>query len=497
MSIKPVNQTENYVRKTACAQGRTIVECRFSQSNEISEIVAVHPSVSLNSCNVSDGRVDYTGKLVCTVVYVDEEGKLCRIQKGAEFTHYIENEQFKNERFAQCTLSAEKAQIKRDGSSFVITSVVAAKVSVYATEKREYLCDIDGAICNIKREKFTSAVWFSGESEVSDDFEADGIVDVLLPQAQAYISDCTAGDGEIKISGEICLSLLAMRGDSAVSLDRVIAYNAVLACDKSRLSANACACVQVKELSVNATVNEDRAKCLIEIDCVLDFDGVFFQENENSVVVDAFSVSNELQLNGAVENSYSCTQFKTTSQRISAPVICDAKIDYTCSFKAVACPKVEYEYEREKDLLQGAIYFVLIYEQNGEIKSCNVEMPFSQTTKFFDVEFGGEVALQVAVCGLGVRQQTEGGCVAEAVLKASACAIEESQINYVISVAEGEATQKNDSAITVFIPSANDGVWEVAKHLKKSPDEVIAENPDLSFPTTGEERILVYRAKKY
>lgn len=497
MSIKPVNQTENYVRKTACAQGRTIVECRFSQSNEISEIVAVHPSVSLTSCNVSDGRADYGGKLICTVVYVDEEGKLCRIQKGAEFTHYIENQQFKSDGVAQCILRAETAQAKRDGSSFVITAVVAAEVSVYATEKREYLCDIEGAICNIKREKFTSAVWFSGESEVSDDFEADGVADVLLPQAQAYIVDCSAGDGEIKISGEICLTLLAMRGDSAVCLDRVIAFNSVLTCDKSRINANACASVQVKELSVNATVNEDRAKCLIEVDCVLGFVGLFFQENENSVVADAFSVSNELTLNGATEKSYACTQFKTMSQRISAPVICDAKIDYTCSFKAIACPKVEYGYECDKDLLQGAIYFVLIYEQNGEVKSCNVEMPFSQTAKFFEDGCSGEIALQVAVCGLGVRQQTEGGCVVEAVLKASVCAIEEREINYIINVAEGDEIKANDSAITVFIPSANDSVWEVAKCLKKTPDEVIAENPDLSFPTTGDERILVYRAKKY
>ena len=495
MSLKPLNQTENYARKEACAQDSTVVECRFSQGSEIAEILAVHPTVALTQCEMASGRINYGGRLICTVVYVDEEGKLCRMQKGAEFSRFADDELFASDKIAQCTLKCAKTNIKRDGSAFVISSVITAQIVVYGTTKREYLCEIEGAITNPATVKFTSAVAFSGESETEDDFEVDGVDDVLLPHADAIICECVASSGEIKISGEICLSMLAMRGETPVSLDRVIPFRSSLVCDRAQLNANACANVQIKDLSLNATVNEDRGKCYVEVSCQLLFNGVFFEENETSIIADAFSTTNELKCSKESEDTYACTGIKTFSQRISAPVTTSAKIDYTCSFKAVACPRIEYEYDDKRDLLQGALYTILIYEQNGELRSCSVELPFSESIKLG--EQSGENYVSVAVCGISVRQQTEGGCVAEAVLKISACGVEKTVVEYVNTVVEGDEIAQNDSAITVFIADANEGLWQVAKRLKKHPTQVMGENPDLKFPTTGDERILIYRPKAY
>ena len=51
------------------------------------------------------------------------------------------------------------------------------------------------------------------------------------------------------------------------------------------------------------------------------------------------------------------------------------------------------------------------------------------------------------------------------------------------------------SAISVFIPKAGDGLWEISKELGASGEEITSTNPDLSFPLTGEERIIIYRQK--
>ena len=137
---------------------------------------------------------------------------------------------------------------------------------------------------------------------------------------------------------------------------------------------------------------------------------------------------------------------------------------------------------------------VLVYEQNGEIKSTDVNLPFSVVLNGV-AEAGQTVCEDVAVCGVSVRLKAEGEAEAEAVLKISATVCEERRVKYLTGIEEGAETEVNDCAVSVFLPAAGDGLWDIAKKLKKAPEDVSACNGELSFPLTGKERILVYRGK--
>ena len=67
------------------------------------------------------------------------------------------------------------------------------------------------------------------------------------------------------------------------------------------------------------------------------------------------------------------------------------------------------------------------------------------------------------------------------------------ETEYVSSVEIGEPTVENDSGVSVFLPREGEGLWQVAKRLKCSPEDVEKNNPDLVFPVKGDERILIYR----
>ena len=101
----------------------------------------------------------------------------------------------------------------------------------------------------------------------------------------------------------------------------------------------------------------------------------------------------------------------------------------------------------------------------------------------------------MAVCGVNIRQRAEGECEAEAVLKISVADCEERNVSYVTGIEEAEKLNVEKSVISVFVPSAGDSLWNTAKKLCQSPEEITSTNPDLEFPLTGKERILVYRTK--
>ncbi len=488
MSLSTQYSTGTYTRRLAVINSQSIVEIRFS-GQDIGEVVAVYPQVSLSSCEVASGRVNYGGRLVCTVVYVDESGKLCRVQKGAEFTHYSDDERLAPAHRSLCRLSCERAQIKREGSAYLVAVVIGAEISVFATAERSRLTSADGAVVRSETAVTYSAVTFSGESEVEDDFDCVA-EDVLIPAAEVLVLDSNCRSGAVEISGEIYLSLLAVRGAQPVSLDRIIPFKSEIACGDALLQRKAVCRAEIKDVSVTARVNEEKGKCDVEIIAQLGFSGLYFEEEETTLLTDAFSVGNRLELTFAEETAAPCTDIRVYSERISGLCSTKSRLDYTCAFLAAALPRAEFA--RTGDGIEGSVSATLLYEQGGEIRSTEINLPFSVSLNGLS---GGCPNISVAVCGLNLRQRSEGECEAEAVLKIAAADCAESAVRYLADAAEGERLTVNDSAISVYIPAAGDSLWDTAKKLLRSPEDIQATNPELNFPLTGKERILIFRPR--
>lgn len=492
--LKPLHNQEGCNRLLKKIASQSVVECRFPQSSDITEVIAVYPQVSVVSCEASSGRVNYGGKLILTIVYCDEEGKLCRMQKGAEFTHFADDDCLVSAQNCVCVLVCDKTTVKREGSSFVISAIISADISVYARTDRTYISGAEGAYLNTQSVNLTSVVNFSGESEVEDDFEADSVVDVLIPCAKAVVQSCSCGTGEVEASGEIYLSLFAMRQSSPICLERTIPFKCTLPCDDASVGCRAAARAEITDLNVTANVNEDRGRCDINFVCSLNISGWFADERPCEVAVDAFSDTNELILTGAEECAERCVDIKVYTERVSGLAASKSKLTYDCKFLAAALPSADCSFNADTGCVEGAVNTVLVYEQNGEIKGTEVSLPFSVTLNGV-AEDGQKVCEDVAVCGVSVRLKAEGEAEAEAVLKISATVCDETRVKYVTQIEEGEETEVNDCAVSVFLPVAGDGLWDIAKKLKKSPSDVAACNPELAYPLSGKERIIVYRGK--
>ncbi|MBD5583684.1 MAG: hypothetical protein HDQ88_01175 [Clostridia bacterium] len=487
MAINAQNQTGTYTRRVVELNAQSMVEIKFGQ--DAGEVVAVYPQISLNSCEVSSGRVNYGGRLIATLVYTDEGGKLCRIQKGAEFTHFIDDDNLAPAQRGVCALKCERWQIKREGSSYAVAVVVGAEISVYDSAQRSYVTAVDGAICRSDTGKLNSLVCFSGESEVDDDFDCVA-TDVLVPSAQALVLNCTVRAGVVEASGEIYLSLLAVRDNAPVCLDRVIPFKCELACDEALFTQRAYCRAEIKAVAVNCKVNEERGKCDVDVNVNLAFSGHFYEEEEVTFVGDAFSKDCELELKYAEESVFADTDIKVYSERVSGLCATKAKLDYTCAFLAVTLPGAEYA--RTADGIEGSVSATLLYEQAGEVHSTEVNLPFAVTLTGLSADCK---ELSVAVCGMSLRQRAEGECEGEAVLKITGADGETKTVNYLVEVAECGEKKAPDCAISVYIPTAGDGLWETAKRLSETPESIQQSNPELNFPLSGKERILIYRPK--
>ncbi|MDE6585370.1 MAG: hypothetical protein K2K80_01655, partial [Clostridia bacterium] len=274
------------------------------------------------------------------------------------------------------------------------------------------------------------------------------------------------------------------------SLDRIIPFKCEIACDEALFSQRAYCRAEIKSLTVNCKVNEDKGKCSVEVNALLGFYGHFFEEEEVSYIADAFSKDCEVELTSLSESVVCDTEFKVYSERINGLCATKAKLDYTCAFLAAVLPRAEFA--KTPHGIEGSVTATLIYEQGGEVRGTEINMPFEVTLTGLSDNCEN---ISAAVCGLSLRQRAEGECEGEAVIKVTAADGERKSLTYVTEVTEGAEKQVNDSAISVYIPEKGDGLWETAKRLSESPDNIQRTNPELKFPLSGSERIVVFRSK--
>ena len=489
MAINAQTVTETYVKRLTEVNSRSVVECRI-QGEDITEILAVSPQVALTSCEVSSGRINYGGRLICTAVYTGANG-LTRVQKGAEFTHYADGEGFAPAQTAVCSLSCEKVTVRRDGSAYVIAAVISAEIAVYGNAERAYLTGADGAVCRSGDVTFINSVTFSGEGEVEDDFEAAAVSDILMHEARAVVTDCKCGAGEIQVSGEIYLSMLALRSGEPASLDRVIPFSCEIACDEAAYTHKADCIAHITEAAVAAQVDEERARCNLRFTATLSFAGVFCELREAQAVTDAFLTDGGCNLAFYTENTPLRTETRVYSERVTGVCASSSQIDFSCALKAVTCPRAECTYNPADGSLQGAVSCILIYLKENELHASQLTLPFSLTLNGLT----GQARIQAAVCGVSVRQRTEGECEGEATLKIAASAYQSKDVECVAEIERTDEKPADYPAVSVLFAGGGETLWDVSKKLLRSPEDVSAACSALTFPLKGGERVVVYRAK--
>ncbi len=477
--------TGTYTRKIAEVKAQSIVEIKFAEQ-DMGEAVAVYPQVSLTSAEVSSGRVTYGGRLICTVVYADGS-TLSRVQKGAEFSHHADNDVFAPAQTCACALNCRHTRVRREGSFYIVSVVVDADISVSDSAARSYVQSLGGAVEKREEGKLYSAAIFSGESETEDGFTLVA-TDVLVPAAEPIVLSCTVRTGLVEVEGEINLNLLAVREGSPVAVGRLIPFKAEIPCERAVVPSPAVCRAEIKDMSVDCKVNEERGKCDVNFTATLSFTGTFYEEEDAAYVSDAFSTDCDLNLTYGGEECDIPSGVKVYTERVSGLCASKAKLDYTCAFLAAALPKADYA--RTEEGIDGSITAVLLYEQGGEVRSAEVTLPFSLA-----LNGAGAGEVTATVTGISLRQRAEGECEAEATLKIAVAECVKHSVTYLTAAEEGEKIQTPQSAISVCIPAAGDGLWETAKKMCCTPESIQKANPGLTYPLTGEERVLVFRGK--
>ncbi len=483
--------------ETFCGYGKikeiaaqTAVECRFGQ--EVVTVLAVHAHVALTGAEAGNGEVRYFGKAHFLVVYEDAERKVCRAERGVEFTARAADEACYPALTPRATVSVENVSVRREGASVYATALLGTDIALYGETRFEYLTEGD-LVCKREPVKALVAHLCGGAAETEDEFETEHIGDILLHSETANVSDVSCEAGILRVEGEVSLGILALKGENSLaSFERLVPFRVEIPCDSAAYGCNGEARVSVLDVSLKAESDEERGKCKIAAVLTLGAEGCVYEEVSVDAVTDAFSRTNEVSLGYVTAESCGAGETSRLTERIAGKAALSSPIDFTDVLQAVTLQRAEANLVQTQDgkRLEGiAAATLLVLGADGAHRGIEMSLPFSVPVQ------AEHCRAEALVCGMSARQKQEGEIDAEATLKIALTEQRSLSAKVVSSAEEGAACALSDSAISVYVPRAGDGLWELAKSLKKSPEEVAASNPDVEFPVKEGQRIVIYRKK--
>ncbi len=469
---------------------QTVVECKFGQ--EVETVLSVRCAVVLTGADVNSGEVRYYGKAHFSIVYEDAEKRVCRAEKGVEWAATVKDEGCYPALTARAAVGCENITVRREGASVYATALIGADISLYGEQNFDYLA---GGDLIVKREpvKVLIAHLVSGAAETDDEFETESVSDILQHAETVNLSAFVCETGVLRVEGEVNLCVLAMKeGGVLLSFERLVPFRLEIPCESATFGCSAEANVSVVSATIHVDSDETKGKSRIAAELTLSAEGCVYEEAEVDAVTDAFSVTNAAKLVFATADSAGASDVRTLTERISGKCALSSTVDFSDNLQAVTLQRAEAELvqtDAGKAINGVAMSTLIVLATDGSHRGIELSLPFSVPVE------GGDADVSVLVCGMNARQRQEGEIEAEATLKITLQEKRKISARLVASVEEGEALPISDSAISVYIPRAGDGLWELAKSLKKSPEEVTESNPDIEFPVREGQRVIVYRKK--
>lgn len=477
--------------KTGKISAQTAVESRFG--GEVETVLAAHASVVLTNAEAENGEVRYAGRVHFLIVYEDAEKRVCRAEKGVEFSARAQDASCNPSLTARAALSVENVSVRREGASVYVTALIGAGICLYGERTFEYLT---GGDLVLKREPLPvlTAHLCGGSAETDDEFETEFIGDILLHSETVNVSEVSCETGLLRAEGEINLGILALKGEDAlVSFERLVPFHLEIPCEAAAFGCTAEARVCVSGVSLHADADEEKGKCRVVAEFTLNVEGCVYEETEIDAVTDAFSTQNETVLTyGDVECEGAGETYRAI-ERISGKAALSSPIDFSDSLQAVILQRAEANLVSAADGRRAegvAAATLMIRGSDGSRRGVEMSLPFS-----VPVQAEGDCDVNVLSCGMSARQRQEGEIDAETTLRITLTSRKKTVARQVVGVQEGAEIKESESAVSVYIPRAGDGLWELSKSLKKPPEEVSASNPDIEFPIREGQRVILYRKK--
>ena len=497
MAFEPVYSLISPSYPNKLATGQAVVEARLLTGGfTVGKVLSASADVSVKSGEVFTGEVRYTGRANFRVLVLDGDGIFRSLDYVAEFSDKLTGD----------GITAGTQPILR--ASVLDTDIVLATeneiklacvVEVYCIgivddSVRCLTGGGDGVYTHDDRLDYSRMTAKGSESiSYSDTLSVANFDEILLSEPRCFIIKRSVSTDVVNVEGVIINDFTARSGDAVTSARQETAFTAEL----SAMGAHdGDTCIVACQLTRSQAELISGESPQIASSYTVDFTFCTFCEDVINPVCDAFSVTHELLISGESVTVPMPVCDDTFFERVEGKVTLDENMPAADRVLA-ACGQnlsITSAYAGENKLtVEGVASSVIVYSsEDGQKASASIELPFSLTVPA-PLREGDIVMACGVVTGVTAKVRRDGELDVKADIAVEYSAVR-NEVKYVITdLSLGEERALPTGAVAIHVARKGETLWDAAKALGTTPENVLLQNPGLVLPFSGGERVITYR----
>lgn len=474
-----------------------VMQCNFDTTSKggVSKVCALSSDAQITKVQALSKQIKVSGRVSIKLVYLDGEGKLNSFDYISDFSEDIVDDAVVADMPCLVNASIVDSVSGISGSEIKVQTVVELMPKVVEINTVDLLEESEGAL-SLKQEQYYQKYigTVSEEFEVSDEYACGvRVEDVLYYDAKVLVCNVDNADCKLTLSGqiEVCIIYSSEGVHSTKNINMPFVQE--LATKGEDLQACIKAIVKDSRLILEGDENENVFKMVITVA----LQGFVMQGETMNAIIDLYSPTNALTLTKEdvrFERQNGVMRFE---ERISGSVSVGDQEEGIRN--VISCVVTQNNLSNliamnDGILAEGILNTSVIYvDDGGTVKCMQVELPYSlefakEGVREGDLLSGSAIATE---CAHKVKRDREVELTANIAL--SVCS-KSAVCNTVIKgIEEGEDIEKNNCAMSVYLPSKGESIWQIAKTLGMSIESIMQQNADLGDTMKGDERIVIYR----
>ena len=501
MAFEPVYDTAVLDTFRKLGTGQAVVEARLLPRPEtrIAKVLSTSSAVTIGAAEAFAGEARYSGRVNFKVLFETADSTVETLDYHADFSDKIEARDVSAATktvFAANILDMDIIAAEED----VIKLAAVVEVTLYGCEREQvnYLArGGEGVYTHEDRVTCGTLAATADETFIVSETVTDlAGCEILDAEAEAFTYKRTAEDDSVTLSGEVAVCLVLKDGQGMLSSKRIfLPVEQQCRADGARLGDCVTGGLSLKNTSLSMSgEGEER---VAEIELTLSAECLCFRTVEITPTVDVFSLENELL---PTVESLAVGLAKgdvTVESDIEGSVAIEDKLPLADAVLGSFGARVNVSSAvamSGKVRVEGMLGSNIVYYNAERNVSSTVyaQVPFSVTVSA-DVDEGDSLGAKAAVKDINVklRRGNELGIRASIVIMLTP--VTEQTRAIITELKLGEKRVPREAAVSVHIAARGETVWDIAKALGITPEEVVRQNPSVTLPCSGGERLLAYR----
>lgn len=442
----------------------------------------------LTSKNLSGGSLNIEGIAFITLIYADENGKICSFEHEVDFQKIVSVGDAPEDSSSLVKICNDYMNCRAVTSRKMdIHGVLSIKIKITACKHNDIITDIDAPGMQLKRGSCpaTNPLGFAEkvvviEEELEISRGSGAVRTVLRNDVRTIVDECELIGNKAVIKGDIVINALYSTEEGNMELyENRIPYNQII---DINVSGDDCRCdgnVSVMSCSLKPRTNLSGEAKSFAFECKICISVVASCENDIPVVYDAFCTKTDVELETGDIN------FKKLDSTLNERYMCKKTLEFSeNSFGKVIDVWCENKIGQTKIvdktlMISGtALICLLSYDKDGAAQYYERGVDFEYSHKI-DSEFDNlisEAGIETVSCAYTILGDDKLEAKIELAVTAQIFAVKSKRVIIGAELKENGSSKVKKAPLVVYYADTGESIWEISKRYNTECDSVMKVN---------------------